>query len=182
MHIVTTCQALRKEKLNHTQTVGVKHYEDFTKRIPRDEVDKLKELTFQSLANLSKKLHSEVCGSYRRGASSSGDMDVLVTHEDFDSSLKGSAKSKFHGMLGKIKDQLVADGIVTDVLSCGETKFMGVCRLPDEPDAIYRRIDIRFWPKDQYPLALLYFTGSDELNKEMRRVGELHSMIEMTKP
>jgi DNA polymerase beta len=48
-------------------------------------------------------------------------------------------------------------------------QFMGVCVDPDAQGALHRRIDIRLWPADQFIPALLYFTGSDELNKAMRR-------------
>lgn len=47
-------------------------------------------------------------------------------------------------------------------------QFMGVCldAHPVEGQALlHRRIDIRVWPEDQFVFALLYFTGSDELNK-----------------
>jgi DNA polymerase/3'-5' exonuclease PolX len=59
---------------------------------------------------------------------------------------------------------------------------MGICVAPD--GGIHRRIDIRLWPSDQVYLdltaihshrqfvaGLLYFTGSDETNKNMRRRG-----------
>ena len=46
----------------------------------------------------------------------------------------------------------------------------GVCKLPDTDDTKqkYRRIDIRLIPDDQYYCALLYFTGSDIFNKNLR--------------
>jgi DNA polymerase/3'-5' exonuclease PolX len=34
--------------------------------------------------------------------------------------------------------------------------YMGVCKSKKA-----RRIDIKVYPKDEYPFALLYFTGSD---------------------
>ncbi len=47
----------------------------------------------------------------------------------------------------------------------------GVCRLPpseENPTPVYRRIDIRLIPTDQYFFGTLYFTGSDMFNKQMR--------------
>lgn len=47
-----------------------------------------------------------------------------------------------------------------------------VCRLEKDPDGApgkHRRLDLRLMYADQYPFGLLYFTGSDETNKEMRR-------------
>ena len=56
-----------------------------------------------------------------------------------------------------------ASGFVTDVLSLGESKFMGVCILPPahpykSPDSVrhYRRIDIRIIPHDQARFHLLF--------------------------
>ncbi len=46
---------------------------------------------------------------------------------------------------------------------------MGVCRSKQMDGAKFRRIDMRLWPREQYPLALFYFTGSDEFAKTIRR-------------
>lgn len=45
-----------------------------------------------------------------------------------------------------------------------------MCKLQDtkEKTHAFRRIDIRLLPHDQYYCALLYFTGSDMFNKDMR--------------
>eukprot|EP00049_Salpingoeca_infusionum_P009348 m.155279 g.155279 ORF g.155279 m.155279 type:complete len:351 (+) comp14309_c0_seq3:218-1270(+) len=169
--ITTIEELVKQDTLTATQRIGVQHFEDFAKRIPRAEVDQLKAKAFELMEQVDPKLKGQVCGSYRRGAASSGDIDILVTHPEFTAACKapkGAIKDKrFKTMLQRVVDHMQAAGFVTASLSCGETKFMGVCSLT--PDGIARRIDIRFWPHDQYPLALLYFTGSDELNKEMRR-------------
>lgn len=46
--------------------------------------------------------------------------------------------------------------------------MQGVCRLPTDKTRPFRRLDIRLAPYDQYYCAVLYFTGSDIFNKEMR--------------
>ena len=43
---------------------------------------------------------------------------------------------------------------------------MGFCKLKNNP---IRRIDIRFFPINSYYTALIHFTGSGELNREMRQ-------------
>ena len=66
-------------------------------------------------------------------------------------------------------DSLTKDAhLITDTLSQGDTKFMGVCKLPEGDSAPYRRLDIRLLPFDQYSCGILYFTGSDQFNKAMR--------------
>jgi DNA polymerase lambda len=42
--------------------------------------------------------------------------------------------------------------------------YMGVCQL----NSPHHRIDIKYYPIEQYPYALLYFTGSDMFNRSMR--------------
>lgn len=44
---------------------------------------------------------------------------------------------------------------------------MGICRLNKE-NALYRRIDIKTYPRRYAAFALLYFTGSDHFNRSMR--------------
>ena len=82
-----------KDKLSHGQKIGLKHFADFELRIPRAEVTQI----FERLMDLAQKLDNgylmEVCGSYRRGAVNSGDIDVLLTHKLF------KHADKMHGNL-----------------------------------------------------------------------------------
>jgi len=151
-----------KDKLSHGQKIGLKHFADFELRIPRAEVTQI----FERLMDLAQKLDNgylmEVCGSYRRGAVNSGDIDVLLTHKLF------KHADKTHGnLLHRLVTRLEKEGVITDKISEGETKFMGVCRL-DSKESHFRRLDIRLLPLDQYYCGVLYFTGSDIFNKEMR--------------
>ena len=70
--------------------------------------------------------------------------------------------SKNH--LKKVVQALENAELITDTISLGDTKFMGVCKLKKH----FRRLDIRLLPKDQYFCGVLYFTGSDMFNKNMR--------------
>src|SRR5207302_182373 len=58
--------------------------------------------------------------------------------------------------------------LVASLTSQGNTKYMGVCKHPVAQ--IGRRIDIRFVTFDSYAPAILYFTGSKDLNKIMRSI------------
>ncbi|XP_026483937.2 DNA polymerase beta-like [Vanessa tameamea] len=151
-----------KNKLNHHQIIGLKYFEDFEKMIPRSEVRELENVITKEIKNLDPQFTITICGSYRRGRSESGDIDAQVTHP----TLKlGDNKNKCHEKL--LKNIIMAlKGCITDVISMGETKFMGVCRLSNNHP--FRRLDIRLIPKEQYYCAVLYFTGSDVFNKNMR--------------
>ncbi|CAG4975519.1 unnamed protein product [Parnassius apollo] len=151
-----------KHLLNHHQLIGLKYFEDFEKKIPRSEIQEIEKKLKSKILNLDGQFTVTICGSYRRGKSVSGDIDVLVTH----TSLKDGENKKKHGvgMLRKIVDKL--KDLYIEEISLGDTKFMGVCRLSEASPA--RRLDIRLIPCNQYHCAVLYFTGSDVFNKNMR--------------
>ncbi|ERE92484.1 DNA polymerase beta [Cricetulus griseus] len=165
---IKTLEDLRKneDKLNHHQRIGLKYFEDFEKRIPREEMLQMQDIVLSEVKKVDSEYIATVCGSFRRGAESSGDMDVLLTHPNFTSESNKQPK-----LLHRVVEQLQKVHFITDTLSKGETKFMGVCQLPsknDEKEYPHRRIDIRLIPKDQYYCGVLYFTGSDIFNKNMR--------------
>ncbi|KAG8441161.1 hypothetical protein GDO86_006776 [Hymenochirus boettgeri] len=164
---IKTLDDLRKneQKLNHHQKIGLKYFEDFEKRIPRTEMLKMQEIVIDKVNKVDTKYIATICGSFRRGAESSGDMDILLTHPNFT-----SESSKQPHLLHQVVQTMEDCGFITDTLVKGDTKFMGVCQLPSEGEEEfpYRRIDIRLIPKDQYYCGVLYFTGSDIFNKNMR--------------
>lgn len=150
--------------LHYSQLIGIKYFHDIQKRIPRKEIAAMEKIIKKIINKLFKDIIVEVCGSYRRGNETSGDIDILITHksikekEDFDN-LKDNILLKlikFLQNIGFLYDHITVDG---------HTKYMGVCKLNECP---YRRIDIRFISYNSFAPALLYFTGSADLNKKMR--------------
>ena len=143
--------------LNDKQKLGLKYHEDFVKRIPRKEMDKhasiVKELA--AAIDTAAAISCEIVGSYRRGAADSGDIDVLITNNSGDSSC-----------LTKVVEELRKRKYLADDFAYGKEKYMGVCKLPYHKS--FRRIDIMYIDPAQYVFALLYFTGSQEFNIEMR--------------
>ena len=150
--------------LHYSQLIGIKYFYDIQKRIPREEISKMEKIIKQIISKINKDIIIEVCGSYRRGNKNSGDIDILITHkliqekEDFHK-LKDNTLLKLIKLLKSIK--FLYDHITVD----GYTKYMGICKLNNCP---YRRIDIRFISYKSFAPALLYFTGSADLNKKMR--------------
>lgn len=150
-HGVNTIEELGSgELLNEVQKKGLRYHEDIQKRIPRKEMVKHDEF-------LSKVLPSAeivVMGSYRRGGKTSGDIDVLLGGDT--------------NCLRDFVDRLVKAGYVqqNEEFAFGDVKYMGVCKLPRHKT--WRRLDILYAPPNEHPFAMLYFTGSKELNTKMR--------------
>ena len=180
---ITSVKDLKKKvdkgeyEVNDKIKLGIKYYGKFEGNIPREEIDKVNKLIESIIKKMNKKYDEkyifEICGSYRRESPTSGDIDILISKmgtnmddkddtnhlENFVTLLKSPLKSN--------NDEPLLVDDITD--KHYETKYMGFAKYKDNP---FRRIDIRYVPHDVYYSALLYFTGSANLNINMRKVAE----------
>lgn len=149
-------------KKTAAQTLGYKYYYDLQERIPRDEMDliaKQIEGIFSLLScdhpALDGPIEHLICGSYRRKAETSGDVDCLI---------RGQPNLK----LTELVDALTKAGLLIGHLtSKGKSKFMGILKLNGFSSKA-RRIDLLIVDPPSWPFATLYFTGSQKLNILMR--------------
>jgi len=159
---IKTIEDLREQQdklLNDIQRVGLKYYEDILKRIPRNEIEQF-DKEFESSFNVATELAGaddsskyEIVGSYRRGAKTSGDIDVIIT-------------SKNANVFTEFVDDLKRKNVIIEVLSRGKTKCLVIAKLPDAEHA--RRVDFMYTSPEEFPFAILYFTGSKAFNTVMR--------------
>ncbi|XP_045710576.1 DNA polymerase lambda [Phyllostomus hastatus] len=160
-----------KASLTAQQAIGLKHYDDFLERIPREEATEIEQTVRASAQALNPGLLCVACGSYRRGKATCGDVDVLLTHPDGRS---------HRGIFSRLLDSLRQRGFLTDDLVSQEEhgqqqKYLGVCRLPG-PGRRHRRLDIIVVPYGEFACALLYFTGSAHFNRSMRALAKTKGM------
>lgn len=150
--------------LDATQTLGLRHAEEFMVKIPRVEMVEHEALLTRVAAS-HPGLQLLICGSYRRGRPQSGDIDALITLPAFTTAAReANAGGKIiRGFVQSLRDA----AYVTGDLAAGSTKYMGVCRL-DGAGRRHRRLDIRCVPADQYHFATLYFTGCAALSVRLR--------------
>lgn len=149
-----TIDDLGEAELTHAQQIGLKYYDDLKLKIPRSEMDMFNELFHLNYDH--HRLTWTIAGSYRRGAPESGDIDLLVKQDMLEDG------DVLH--LSDVKNVL-QPYIVADLTNTNGDKYMGVIQLEDCPA---RRLDIRLIKPESYYYALLYFTGSKELNITMR--------------
>lgn len=145
---------------------GLKYYGISKGDIPRSEIDIIYNLLSRELSIIDPHLFGTICGSYRRQKLKSGDVDFLIIHPKIKTQ-KDLIKNKYFKNFLK---KLIDIGFMVETFTGIEvrSKFMGLCQL--SPKYHVRRIDIRFLPFESYYYALLYFTGSGEFNKKMRRI------------
>jgi DNA polymerase beta len=182
---ITSVKQLKKKvkdksiEVNEKIELGLKYYGKFEGNIPRKEIDKVYKIFKDIIKTLNKKLKPEeqyifeFCGSYRREKPVSGDIDILI-------SKMGNLKEEnnyLSNIIKLLKEPLKKNNdepfLIDDLTELGKTKYMGFGKYLDNP---IRRIDIRFVPYESYFSALLYFTGSSELNKKMRQIAKLKKL------
>src|SRR5690606_8741290 len=104
-------------------------------------------------------LNVSLVGSFRRKLLDCGDIDVILSLK------KKASKKERQEVLENLVSFLKEKGYIIESLALGNKKFIGIVKLKK---GISRRIDILITSIKEYPFALLYFTGSQELNVEMR--------------
>lgn len=149
----------RAELLNDKQRIGLKHWRTDALRIPHKEILVHQKLFKVSIKNLEKScpgISFTITGSFRRNTPDSGDIDILLSHPT-------DNMDAFH----KFVNYLIEYGYLADHLAYGDKKYMGYGTL-SKVKSIPRRVDIIYCPPNEYPFAILYFTGSAKFNVRMR--------------
>ena len=150
---IKTIAQLRENQqlLNDIQKLGLIHYEDILEKIPRSEIEEYKTV-FETTFSKSSNDKMEIVGSYRRGSQSSGDIDVIIT----------STNPKIFSIF---IDELIKKKIILHILSKGPTKCLVITKLLNKA----RRVDFLYTTPQEFPFAILYFTGSKIFNTVMRQ-------------
>jgi DNA polymerase IV len=169
--------------LTTNQRIGIDHYDDLNSRIPRAEVTALGAYVSREAKKIDPAVELLIGGSYRRGSSSSGDIDFIVTKKGT-TSVSGDLVT----FLEELIRVLTAKGFLVATLAALHStrrpskdgpgsKWHGCCVLPQSrctqlgitrEKPIWRRIDFLLVPESEYGAALIYFTGNDIFNRSMR--------------
>lgn len=145
--------------LNNTQKLGLKYYVDLNQRIPRHEVETLGK-TIQSVLNfILPGVVFEISGSYRRGRSDSGDIDIIITHRNWQRDL-----------LQRFRKTISQYSQFIDVISAGEQRLTFLYLSDISGRA--RQIDLLWIPPENYWASVCYFTGSGNFNEYLRGVAK----------
>jgi len=127
---------------------SIEWMEQFDERCHLDEAVEIAQPMFDFLKELEGIQHIEIAGSLRRSKETIGDIDFLIgTGSDY---------------IEPIFDAFVDHELVVEVLGRGDTKSS--IRTQDG-----RQVDLRIVKPEQFPAALMYFTGSKEHNVVMRQ-------------
>jgi len=155
-------KALQAKKIRELKGMGAKteenllealeEYEEYTSFINLDKALTTSEKLIKELKDKSDEISEiETAGSTRRKKIKIGDLDILMSVKD----------KKDHNLLETIKNL----SPIKDILLEGDTKISG--RTEDG-----LQVDFRIVNEDEYPAALLYFTGSKYHNVRLRQIAK----------
>lgn len=127
---------------------SIEYLEKFGQRARLDQALEIANPFFNFVKELEGVEQCDIAGSLRRSRETIGDVDILVAAD------KDNAESIF--------DAFVNHELVVEILGRGDTKSS--VRTENG-----RQVDLRIVTSEQYPAALMYFTGSKEHNIVLRQ-------------
>ncbi|KAL1796319.1 hypothetical protein ACET3X_004859 [Alternaria dauci] len=186
--------------LDRVQQIGVKYYDEFLVPIPRSEVEQIAAVVREHAVKLrDEKITVTIVGGYRRGKAESGDVDMIVSHPDLESTA---------GLVQEIVESLEKAEWITHTLTMGLTntkrgqhplpfrsargagvgfdtldKALVVWQDPSWPTrdqdilenpkaknpAIHRRVDIIVSPWRTLGCAVMGWSGGTTFQRDLRR-------------
>lgn len=168
----------KKITVNNQILLGLKYYGIVQGSIPRSEILDMEKYLIKQAYRIDPKLEIMICGSFRRGKKTSGDIDVLIYHSHAKTMKEILNPEKFgiKSYLENLVDSLTNEKFLLDHMTDKnyKYKYMGFCKYKSYP---VRRIDIRYIPYNSLATAMLYFTGPYELNTIMRNSAKKRGML-----
>jgi DNA polymerase lambda len=182
--------------LERNQYIGLDYYDDIQEEMVRSEVEKIAAIITDAFKMRYPSAEITIMGSYRRGKSACGDVDLLITHPDYYDEVPPCA-------LGQVVNELLDQGQISHHLTfiagmnhdnyeslpqsvaskvlikpkpygskdqkdkLSGSSYMGVFHSPVVKGR-RRRVDIKFYPYRERIFAALYFTGNGYFNRSMR--------------
>ncbi|MDZ7672771.1 MAG: helix-hairpin-helix domain-containing protein [Halanaerobiales bacterium] len=155
-------KALQNKKIRELKGFGAKteenllealnDYKEYTSYINLDKALDVSQKIIEELKKSSAQIKDiETAGSTRRKKIKIGDLDILISVQD----------KKEHSLLEQIREL----DIIKDIILEGDTKISA--RTSDG-----LQVDFRIVNQDEYPAALLYFTGSKYHNVRLRQLAK----------
>ncbi|KAH7359648.1 hypothetical protein BKA66DRAFT_228377 [Pyrenochaeta sp. MPI-SDFR-AT-0127] len=186
--------------LDRVQQIGLKYYDEFLVPIPRAEVEQIASVVRECAVSLrDERVAVTIVGGYRRGKAASGDVDMIVSHPDLESTA---------GLVREIVEALEESEWITHTLTMSLTntnrgqhplpfrsargtgvgfdtldKALVVWQDPswptreqdlaDDPKAknpnIHRRVDIIIAPWRTVGCAVMGWSGGTTFQRDLRR-------------
>ncbi|BFZ54415.1 hypothetical protein PYCC9005_001451 [Savitreella phatthalungensis] len=152
--------------------VGVKHYDDFCRKIPRADVEEIAEMVRIAAQELASPdpVDLTICGGYRRGKIDSGDVDVVLT-----STNRFGLDTMLDPLLQRLEDTGLVDTVIRSAHERDGSKIqdagggMSVALTVILFKGVRRRLDIIVCPPATYAICVLGWSGATTFERDLRR-------------
>ncbi|KAJ4320005.1 hypothetical protein N0V84_006083 [Fusarium piperis] len=173
------------DSLSRSQQVGVKFYDEFLLKIPRNEVESIGAVILKHARKIDPGFEMVIAGGYRRGKLQCGDIDVILSHWDENKTLRAVnpliqslEQGHFitHSLLvslhnserGQRPVSWKGEGVSGSGFDTLD-KALVVWQDPGQEDAPHRRVDIIISPWKTVGCALLGWSGGTTFQRDLRR-------------
>ncbi|KAK9475952.1 hypothetical protein V1514DRAFT_338357 [Lipomyces japonicus] len=122
------------DSLSKSQKAGINYYQEFKQKLSHEQVKYIGNKIQDHATMIEPKALSVICGSYRRGAISHSDVDIII-------GVPGSMPGEQHEFLAKLLKQLKIARLICDVLSGSSLNHESSDSKKKEPKS---RLDLAF--------------------------------------
>lgn len=161
----TLSDLVSKAQLTKNQLIGIERYDDFQTRIPRKEVESHGKFFRDIVHQVDPSIQVTIGGSYRRGATDSGDIDLIISKPDC--GIRILHTIIFDTVLRLLQERGYTKVSLAASSKDDGSKWHGAAALP-EFGPVWRRVDLLLVPWDEMGATLIYFTGNDIFNRSIR--------------
>ncbi|XP_057448411.1 DNA polymerase lambda isoform X2 [Lotus japonicus] len=155
------------DSLTNAQKLGLKYFDDIRQRIPRHEVQEMERILQKVGEDVLPGVLIVCGGSYRRGKTTCGDIDIIITHPDGKSHKGFLPKFVKHLKdMNFLREDLIFSNHSEEGTDSGVDTYFGFCTYPGRE--LRHRIDLKVYPRDIYAFGLVAWTGNDVLNRRLR--------------
>uniref|UniRef100_A0A0W0FVE5 DNA polymerase n=1 Tax=Moniliophthora roreri TaxID=221103 RepID=A0A0W0FVE5_MONRR len=173
VHSPSTSTSTSKDFPLLTTQVALVLRNDLSQKIPREEVEAMRDIVMDELGKIKKGCVCTITGGYRRGKQESNDVDIVLTHPDLDSG-KGEVKALAEKLLKRLYEQ----GLITHVTHLSSFRDPNKLRTShrnsiEKALTVFRhgksrRLDLIFAAPEAYWSTVVGWTGSKLFERDLR--------------
>jgi len=145
-------------ELTHMQQIGLKYFDTLNTKIPRNEITIYKNNIEKNLKQKFPDVEVHMAGSYRKGKTLSGDIDIILTTSKIKTKYELSKSNIFDDILAF----LIEKKLIISIINKSSNNFMGITNTK-------RHIDIKMTPFNLLPFYQLYFGSGESFSRDIRQ-------------
>lgn len=160
-------------KISDLQKIGLTYVDRLLTKIPRAVVSQTADNIYRNAVKHHRHdVSMDICGSYRRGKSYSGDIDLVMCNHSWIEGVDKTGLLDFNGLVQNI----MGDPRFLAKIGLGKEKFSFYYQALWNDVKSVIRVDVEWCLLEDISTTIMYFTGSREFNIRMRGIAKAAGM------